>query len=161
MMAASFVACAALRLARFNVENSPDPDAHLWFRGLPSPGAAGALVSLVILHEELSDTWVSPVLVKVLPLAALALALLMVSRVRYPHVVNQYLRGRCPFGHLVKIVLVLVAMWVHLQATMAILLCSYALWGPILHVLRRSQPKPAPPIETDDEEVAAPPAARE
>ena len=30
---------AILRLARFNLENDPDPEAHHEFKGLPSPGA--------------------------------------------------------------------------------------------------------------------------
>ena len=45
--------CAVLRLARFNVENTPDPASHKRFRGLPSPGAAGCLASLAILRGEL------------------------------------------------------------------------------------------------------------
>ena len=36
IIAAAFAACAALRLARFNVETS-DEDDHLYFSGLPSP----------------------------------------------------------------------------------------------------------------------------
>ena len=71
-VAAAFVACAGLRLARFNVEANaeaaaaaeeedapadPDPDAEEggknWFSGLPSPGAAGAVAALVALHQHL------------------------------------------------------------------------------------------------------------
>ena len=40
-----YVAGAALRLARFNVENEPDESAHMLFRGLPSPGAAAAVAT--------------------------------------------------------------------------------------------------------------------
>ena len=40
--------CPGLRLARFNVDNTPDPASHKRFRGLPSPGAAGCLASLAI-----------------------------------------------------------------------------------------------------------------
>src|SRR3990170_3286147 len=39
VIAASYAACAALRLARFNVETTDD-DEHLHFNGLPSPAAA-------------------------------------------------------------------------------------------------------------------------
>ena len=39
---------ALLRLARFNVENAPEEEAHLCFKGLPSPAAAGCVASLVI-----------------------------------------------------------------------------------------------------------------
>ena len=39
IIAASYAVCAALRLARFNVETGDD-DSHLYFTGLPSPAAA-------------------------------------------------------------------------------------------------------------------------
>src|SRR5581483_9814286 len=42
MIAASFAACAALRLARFNAETHEDDD-HLNFTGLPSPAGAAAI----------------------------------------------------------------------------------------------------------------------
>src|SRR6516162_7358573 len=54
IIAALYVVCAVLRLARFNTENSPDPAAHKRFKGLPSPAAAGCVVSLAILR---SSTW--------------------------------------------------------------------------------------------------------
>src|SRR5262249_39568296 len=52
VLIAGYVCCAALRLARFNVENVEDESAHQKFKGLPSPGAAAALVGLVLLHED-------------------------------------------------------------------------------------------------------------
>jgi phosphatidylserine synthase len=42
---------AAIRLARYNVEHGDEPTPY--FRGLPSPGAAAALVRLgIILHPS-------------------------------------------------------------------------------------------------------------
>ncbi len=46
---------ATLRLARFTAENSPDESAHLAFKGLPTPGAAGCVASLVIFHSYIAD----------------------------------------------------------------------------------------------------------
>jgi len=40
--AAVYVLCAAMRLARFNVESTPDEKDHREFQGLPTPGAAAA-----------------------------------------------------------------------------------------------------------------------
>src|SRR5215472_8842607 len=51
MIAALYVVCAVLRLARFNLENSPDAASHKRFKGLPSPAAAGCVVSLAILRS--------------------------------------------------------------------------------------------------------------
>jgi CDP-diacylglycerol--serine O-phosphatidyltransferase len=52
IIAASFAACAALRLARFNVETTEDDD-HLHFSGLPSPAAAASIAGFGILFYEL------------------------------------------------------------------------------------------------------------
>jgi CDP-diacylglycerol--serine O-phosphatidyltransferase len=50
-LALAYFLGALLRLARFNVENAPDESAHLAFKGLPSPAAAGCIASLVIFHR--------------------------------------------------------------------------------------------------------------
>jgi CDP-diacylglycerol--serine O-phosphatidyltransferase len=80
----AFLACGALRLARFNVLASRgDKGSSRFFVGLPIPLAAGAIVALVIAHyrafrdaAEVQER--VPVAVVVL-----VLAFLMVSTVRY------------------------------------------------------------------------------
>jgi CDP-diacylglycerol--serine O-phosphatidyltransferase len=81
----AFAACGALRLARFNVlaQRSGHGGASRFFVGLPIPLAAGMLVSLVIAHHgrgggPLETSARVPVAVVVA-----ALALLMVSTIRY------------------------------------------------------------------------------
>ncbi|RKH00706.1 CDP-diacylglycerol--serine O-phosphatidyltransferase [Corallococcus sp. CA053C] len=82
----AFMACGAMRLARFNVlaMRNPHGGGGSFFVGLPIPLAAGVLVSLIISHhvasqgEALGDGARMPVAV-----AAGALSLLMVSTVRY------------------------------------------------------------------------------
>ena len=54
VIAASYAVCAALRLARFNVETS-DEDDHMSFRGLPSPAAAASVAGFAILFHTLRD----------------------------------------------------------------------------------------------------------
>src|SRR5205807_3329613 len=51
-IATLYMVCTILRLARFNVDNTPDPAAHKRFRGLPSPGAAGCIAALAILRGD-------------------------------------------------------------------------------------------------------------
>ncbi len=113
-ISAIYVACAVLRLARFNVENEPDESSHLAFEGLPSPGAAGAVIGAVLLLTHLANrgwgvqTWLEPTATIAVPLITLLAALLMVSRVGYPHVVNQLIRSQRPFGTLVKLTILAV-----------------------------------------------------
>ena len=53
-IAAFYMCCTALRLARFNAEvRSAKEEDHLYFKGLPSPGAGGTVASLIVLHQHL------------------------------------------------------------------------------------------------------------
>src|SRR6202790_2571741 len=52
VIGAALPVCAALRLARFNVETPADDD-HLRFNGLPSPAAAGSIAGFAILFYTL------------------------------------------------------------------------------------------------------------
>jgi CDP-diacylglycerol--serine O-phosphatidyltransferase len=145
-----YLACAALRLARFNVENVPDESAHMHFKGLPSPGAAAAVVSVVLLavHAHwigwLGESLLCPVAI-VLPAVTLATALLMVSRLQYPHLVNQYIRGKKPFSYIVKLLVIGVAAMLELFATLAVVAVGFALSGPARWAWRKVFPRPAPP----------------
>ncbi|MEN6337119.1 MAG: phosphatidylcholine/phosphatidylserine synthase [Phycisphaerales bacterium] len=105
LAALAYLSCAAIRLARFNVENDENEMAHMSFAGLPSPAAAGMVVSLVIFHQEQYPTL--NLIVYALPLVTLGVGVLMVSRVPYPHIVNVYLRGKKPFGYLIRVLLFL------------------------------------------------------
>jgi CDP-diacylglycerol--serine O-phosphatidyltransferase len=130
MAGAIFAACCALRLARYNVEHSEGDLKHTSFHGLPSPGAAAAVAGLVILNEhvpEVKGWW----LVNVLPAVTIASGLLMVSRVRYAHVGNRYLRGRKPLSFVVALVICagLLIRWP--APTIAALTSLYALSGPV------------------------------
>lgn len=142
--AAVYVACAALRLARFNVENEPVEQAHQTFRGLPSPGAAGALACLFILHDHAffysklpqPGGPLSAVVVWTLPVFALIFGLLMVSRFHYVHVVNTYLRQRRSFADIVKLLFVVALLAAYPEITLAVLVVGYALSGPVLSLFR-------------------------
>lgn len=137
-LAAIYVACTVLRLARFNVETDADENSHMTFRGLPSPAAAAAIATLVLLFTYLapleqgwrSSTWLLATVGTTLPVVTLAAALLMVSSFQYTHIVNYYFRGPKRFGFLVKIVVFLVAMRWQFYITSAVLSMIYMLSGP-------------------------------
>ena len=159
VMVAVYVCCTAMRLARFNVENEEDESAHMDFRGLPSPGAAGAIIAAVILHEgllpELMHAKRIDVIERLMPPFALTLGLLMVSPFRYPHMVNAVLRGRRPFWQVVSILIVLlIALVVDFEVTLAVGTAAYALFGPIRAGIakmlgRQVVSEPAVPISDD------------
>jgi CDP-diacylglycerol---serine O-phosphatidyltransferase len=146
LTAATYLSCAAIRLARFNVENEEDESAHMSFVGLPTPAAAGVIISLVIFHQmAVPDILTHPgrswaegglvnfllddLIIYALPIIALWLAVLMVSRIRYPHVVNQFMKGKKPFAHLIwALLFVGLVVWSP-QIALALIFCSFAASG--------------------------------
>ena len=127
--AAAYVSCAVIRLARFNVENEEDTSAHMSFIGLPTPAAAGVLVSLIIFQQKNMDilSVLCVTIIFALPLVAMGAAMLMVSRIRYPHVLNHYLKGKKQFADLIKALLLLFVIWWNLQAALVLIFCGFAL----------------------------------
>lgn len=124
LASAAYMSCAAIRLARFNVENEEDESAHMSFIGLPTPAAAGVVVSLIILHQEKLQTL--DALLYVLPFVALGISILMVSRIRYPHIPNQYLKGKKPFGYLIRVLLLLAFLVSYPQPALVVIFCGFA-----------------------------------
>jgi CDP-diacylglycerol--serine O-phosphatidyltransferase len=137
--AAAYISCAAIRLARFNVENEEDESAHMSFIGLPTPAAAGVVVSLVIFHQETlpelsarstqAYTICENAIIYALPVLVLSVAVLMVSRIRYPHILNQYIKGKKPFAHLMRVLLFLGLIIWSRQAVLVLIFCGFAASG--------------------------------
>lgn len=122
-----YVICAALRLARFNVQiNTVE---NRFFQGLPSPAAAGMIVSVIMLFYHLKipeDTRHLPVL-----LLTYAIAFLMVSNVKYNSFKNLELAKRKPFSSLFVVILLLIIVGAEPQIMFFSLFLLYFISGPI------------------------------
>lgn len=86
-MSGIYVSCAALRLATYNVHAILNDRTDENFSGLPSPGAAAGICSVLIFFNsaELYDRF-SIELAAYLPIYAALVGLLMISRFSYLHV---------------------------------------------------------------------------
>jgi len=146
LVAILYVMCAIIRLARFNVETG-DEDAHLSFAGLPSPPAAGTIVSLVIFQQDLlpkitkwPEVFVNAsefAAVWALPIITLMAAILMVTRIPYPHIVNRVLRGKKQFSTFLLVVfMILLIIW-NIQLAMALGFCIFVVYGLIHWLVTR------------------------
>ena len=82
-----YVSCVALRLALYNVM-AMEGDMDSTFHGLPSPGGAAAVCSLIFAFNYLNNNDVenAHILIKILPFYAAILGLLMVSPFPYEHI---------------------------------------------------------------------------
>lgn len=145
---ALYFSCAAIRLARFNVSNKHGEQHHFSFLGLPSPGAAGVVVGLILMQQDLKQIeWhgLASFCVILLPIVVLITGLLMVSQFRYQHVVNQHLRGRRSIARLLMgLGLILLTIVAH-RYVIGIGTLAYALWGPANWAILHLRPKPEPP----------------
>ncbi len=87
LAAFGFVACAAIRLARFNVLSSSDEGAPVvpgkYILGLPSPPASGVLISLVVANHAVDGALGDPRYTVAILVMTVIISLLMVSRVRF------------------------------------------------------------------------------
>jgi CDP-diacylglycerol---serine O-phosphatidyltransferase len=129
-----YMACAALRLARFNAQ--PDNTA---FRGLASPSGAAIMASLIwVLNDyRLPEEPVGIGATVLLALVMLAVALLMVSNFRYFSPKGLMFKGRVPFVTMVVVVLVFAFVLIDPPHMLLLLFGVYALSGPALALLER------------------------
>jgi CDP-diacylglycerol--serine O-phosphatidyltransferase len=138
-----FMTCAILRLARFNNETD-ESDSHGDFKGLPSPAAAGVIAAFPIGlqglkyftgdgslsgTQQVSTSFLSH-LTLLLPVIAICVALLMVSRIRYPHLINQLLRGSGSRKKVLKILFTLLVVFLLPEIALPIFFCYFAFAAP-------------------------------
>lgn len=136
MIAFIYVACAALRLARFNTQIGVVD--KRWFIGLASPAAAGVVAGVV---WALSDNGVGaidlPVVVIILFAILVALVgMLMVSNIKYYSFKDLDLKGRVPFVAILVAVLAFAVVFSDPPRILLLLFLVYALSGPVQYVLR-------------------------
>ena len=122
----AYVACGALRLARFNVMAGSGEGR--FFTGLPIPAAAGFIATFYIFNAHIGHLPES-----VLPSVVIALSLLMgflmVSTVKYRSVKQLKFAGPNHFMHLVWAVLILVSVMAYPQLMLFVLCLAYVSSG--------------------------------
>src|SRR3954471_21753811 len=122
-----WVACAAIRLARFNTTIDPTADKR-YFTGMPSPGAAGVVLASVFAFGDQMEgrdrLWV--LLIVAVP------ALLMISRIRFRSFRSLVSpKSRRPYG-LIVLALLLVAGFATVPKITGVVLAYGYLLAPLL-----------------------------
>lgn len=135
-----FCACGGLRLARFNVTSETAPKNY--FQGLPIPIAAGVVATFIIFNQSVG--WLAHPELPVLILA-LALAILMVSTVRFPSYKEFNWKSRASFGVLMGGMLSMILIAVRPEITLFLLLSGYIglslIWN-MVRLFRKESPVP-------------------
>ena len=116
-----FVACAAMRLARFNIQSAAGGDKR-YFVGMPSPAAAGVLAATVFAYPSgLYDYRAALVALAIV----LIPAVLMVSTIRFRSFKDLDLHSRRPFRVLILIAAGIVAIWTHPRGMLVVMAYAY------------------------------------
>ena len=132
-----YVVCTALRLARFNVQSGNEE--KFSFTGLPSPAAAGLMVSPVMLLTALSIVPDSRVVWYFLVVAPV-IGLLMVSNVRYTK--RPYINLGGPFNALVVAAIIFAAVTTHPEIMFIFIVYLYAVVGLVYYAIKQLKGKP-------------------
>lgn len=129
-----YMACAALRLARFNTKGDSSS-----FTGLASPSAAAIIACTIWVWVGYTDAIAVPSIAtaSVVAIVMVLTALLMVSNLAYfsPKMIN--FKGRVPFITLVLVVLSFSLLLLHPPTVLLVLFAGYALSGPAMFVWRK------------------------
>jgi len=132
MISFLYMACAALRLARFNTA----PDSSVFY-GLPSPAAAGAISAFVWTWVDFFDPAVSIQLTVIIAVFITVAALLMVSNIRYYSPKHIDLKGRVPFIYMLGIVLLFTVVAMYPPGMLLCVGLVYGVSGPIQALIRK------------------------
>lgn len=126
-----YVACAALRLARFNAQvHTAD---KRYFTGLASPAAAGFVATMVWTFYEAG---IGQGVALITGLVTLAVALLMVSNVRYQSMKGIDFKGRVPFVFIIVAVLLFTIITIDPPRVLLLMGVLYAVSGPLQSLFR-------------------------
>ena len=138
-----FALCAALRLARFNVQADSAECRH--FTGMPTPSAATILSSgiLLCIQDQIQFKGLGYLFLAL----TLLLGLLMVSTVRY-HSLKEVMamKGKKPFWALLVVVGIVILMVVDAAHTIFTASFLYLLSGLLEAAYRLRYPRISPPV---------------
>jgi CDP-diacylglycerol--serine O-phosphatidyltransferase len=146
LAAFTFVACGAIRLARYNVMASSGETKY--FKGVPIPVAAAMIALTILLYLRLIETnWVKDIVILVM---IYVLAFLMVSNIRYFSFKELGLAKRKPISSFVFVVLSLIVIVMEPVVVLSAFVLFYVFSGPVSmvwawrkkRVLRKMEPIP-------------------
>jgi CDP-diacylglycerol--serine O-phosphatidyltransferase len=143
-----YCACAALRLARFNV-NTGVVDKR-YFQGLPSPAAAALVAGFIWLTTEAG--WQGEDLEWPMFAITLYAGLTMVTNVPFYSFKDLSLKKSVPFAAIVLVALGIAIINIHPPTVLFGLFVCYGLSGYVVYAWRKSKGRPVSVVSTSTDE---------
>lgn len=131
-----FIACGALRLARFNSKNSSAEKKY--FQGLPIPMAAFGIATTIFLFHELMLEEDHNYFNLILPVV---LGVLMVSNTKYRSFKDLDFKSRRNFGFLVFLIFTIITVAYNPGVMMFVVMICYAVSGPVFYLFESKKQK--------------------
>lgn len=145
LLAFLFVCGAAMRLARFNAYDVEDDSSGNYFNGLPTPAAAGVVVSIYFIEYKLilgnygMPEWFFTYYPLMVPVLLLVLSYLMLSNLKYPTFKNITWTDMHPTGILFPLLFLVIVSALFPFGVFILFFMGYLLSG-ILHLGRLLRP---------------------
>jgi len=149
-----YIFFSALRLAKFNIKTIDQPykdNKNFVFDGLPTPAAAGVIVSMVLLISVFSgETTISkrhvtlfltlvPWLLNFLPGIVLILCVLMISNIKYPKINNIKLTRKVSVKLFSMLFILILLIFSYPESSIFLIFSIYVLWGLVEYLLKISK----------------------
>ena len=139
-LAAVYLGGAALRLATYNVHAMLEKKSSEKFTGLPTPGAAAAICSIVIFCNTglcpIGSLWLA------LPIYAAVLGLLMISSFPYIHVGKWFFSMKRNKRRLILFLIFFLVVFLFKITALAVLINLYILSGPLIALYNKFKVSP-------------------
>jgi CDP-diacylglycerol--serine O-phosphatidyltransferase len=129
-----YVACGAARLARFNIDTSNEAKKH--FVGLPIPGAAAALATIVYWQQSPIGNSFGIV---ILMLYTLSLGALMGSTIPFYSIKKLKLSSGSLSINLLVISLLVALTWYHSRLVFLLGFNGYVISGPLMYLMAKGK----------------------
>jgi CDP-diacylglycerol--serine O-phosphatidyltransferase len=145
-----YVLCSGLRLAKFNVTATKPHPASNTFSGLPTPAAAGIIISFVLSYELLGPAGTKlsfktlpflidtmPFFFKAMPVVMVLLSFLMVSNIPYTSFKKMNLSKPRAIRLLILIIVIVLLLVVYPQNIFFIIFSLYVLSGIFIYASKK------------------------
>lgn len=134
-----FVACGAIRLARFNVQDEQEELEH-HFRGLPIPLAAGIVASAVLTYHKMNADFLLRFNIMIPSLIlCFVLGLVMLSNIKYRNFKDLDLKKRWPARYLAFFLLLIILISYSPEFMLFFFFLLYTVLGIILGAMKKGK----------------------
>jgi CDP-diacylglycerol--serine O-phosphatidyltransferase len=145
LIAFIYILFGSIRLAKYNVVSIKEKSVNMFFEGLPTPAAAGVMMSISLLLNSVRKDFFGyknvmvallPFILKFLPIIILTVSILMITKLRYVSFSKLRINRRVTFRMFTLIVGMLLLIFTYPESTIFLVFGIYLVSGFIDYLVR-------------------------